>query len=322
MTKIVLAGEYGTLAEELRAEHPGVTFTVATSDAEQAAQVVDADAIYGWPTREAFLAAERLRWIQRTGTGINQIMDLPELVESDVVLTNSRGPHALPMANHVFAMMLSLAHSLPALMDAQRDHDWHAAKHIPPFVDLDGRVVGILALGDIGKAVARRAVGFGMEVYAVDKHPQTPPPGVSGLWGLDRLDDLLEISDWFVITAPLTAETRGLIDSRRLGLLKRGAYVIVISRGKIVDEEALVERLQSGHLGGARARRDGRRASAGGQPAVGHGQRRTVVAPRGPLSRRHGRRPGELQGEPPPLPGERAVHLRVRQAGRLLSTVL
>ena len=251
MTKIVLAGEYGTLAEELRAEHPGVTFTVATSDAEQAAQVVDADAIYGWPTREAFLAAERLRWIQRTGTGINQIMDLPELVESDVVLTNSRGPHALPMANHVFAMMLSLAHGMPALMDAQRDHDWHAAKHIPPFVDLDGRVVGILALGDIGKAVARRAVGFGMEVYAVDKHPETPPPGVSGLWGLDRLDDLLEISDWFVITAPLTAETRGLIDSRRLGLLKRGAYVIVISRGKIVDEEALVERLQSGHLGGA-----------------------------------------------------------------------
>ena len=251
MTKIVLAGEYGALAEELKAEHPGVTFTEAPTDADQLEQMVDADAMYGWPTREAFLAAERLRWIQRTGTGINMIMDLPELVESDVVLTNSRGPHALPMANHVFAMMLSLAHSLPALMDAQRDHDWHAAKHIPPFVDLDGRVVGILALGDIGKAVARRAVGFGMEVYAVDKHPETPPPGVSGLWGLDRLDELLEMSDWFVVTAPLTAETRGLIDSRRLGLLKQGAYVIVISRGKIVDEEALVERLRSGHLGGA-----------------------------------------------------------------------
>ena len=251
MTKIVLAGDYGALADDLRAEHPSVTFTVALTDGEQLEQMVDADAMYGWPTREAFLAAERLRWIQRTGTGINQIIDLPELVESDVVLTNSRGPHALPMANHVFAMMLSLAHRLPALMDAQRDHDWHAAKRIPSFVDLEGRVVGILALGDIGKAVARRAVGFGMEVYAVDKHPGTPPPGVSGLWGPDRLDDLLAMSDWFVVTAPLTAETRGLIDSRRLGLLKRGAYVIVISRGKIVDEEALVERLRSGHLAGA-----------------------------------------------------------------------
>ena len=85
----------------------------------------------------------------------------------------------------------------------------------------------------------------------MDKHPGTPPPGVSGLWGPDRLDDLLAMSDWFVVTAPLTAETRGLIDSRRLGLLKRGADVIVISRGKIVDEEALVERLRSGHLAGA-----------------------------------------------------------------------
>ncbi len=251
MTKIVLAGSYGALVEELRAEHPGVTFTEAATDAEQMEQMVDADAMYGWPTREAFLAAERLRWIQRTGTGINQIMDLPELMESDVVLTNSRGPHALPMANHVFAMVLSLAHSMPALMDAQRDHDWQAAKRIPESVDLDGRVMGILALGDVGKAVAQRAIGFGMEVYAVDKHPTAPPPGVSGLWGLDRLDELLAMADWFVVTAPLTAETQGLIDARRLGLLKKGAYVIVISRGKIVDEETLIERLRSGHLGGA-----------------------------------------------------------------------
>ena len=322
MTKIVLAGSYGGLTDELRAEHPDVTFTEAATDAELLEQLVDADAMYGWPTREAFLAAERLRWIQRTGTGINQIMELPELVESDVVLTNSRGPHALPMANHVFAMVLTLAHSMPALMDAQRDHDWHAAKRIPESVDLDGRVMGILALGDVGKAVAQRAIGFGMEVYAVDKHPTAPPPGVSGLWGLDRLDELLAMSDWFVVTAPLTAETQGLIDSRRLGLLKKGAYVIVISRGKIVDEEALIEHLRSGHLAGAGLDVMDRGAAAGGQPAVGHGQRRADAAPVGPLPGRRGGSPRELQGEPAALPGEQAVHLRVRQAGRLLRPVL
>ena len=249
-------------------------------------------------------------------------MALPELVESDVVLTNSRGPHALPMANHVFAMMLSLAHSMPALADAQRDRDWHAAKNIPPFVDLDGRVMGILALGDVGKAVARRAVGFGMEVYAVDRHPTAPPPGVSALWGPDRLDEMLAMSDWFVVTAPLTAETQGLIDARRLGLLKRGAYVIVISRGKIVDEDALVEGLRSGRIAGAGAGRDRRRAAAAGQPAVGHGQRRGDAARLGPLSRRDGRGAGEFQGEPAAVPGERAVRLRLRQAGRILSAVL
>ena len=250
--KIVLTGDHEPLADELRAEHVGVTFTVATNQAEQLEQLADADAMYGWPTREAFIAAEKLRWIQRPGTGINQIVDLPELVDSDVVLTNSRGPHALPMANHVFAMILSLAHRLPRLMDAQRAHDWQAGKAgSSPFVDLDGRVMGILALGDVGKAVAQRAIGFGLEVYAVDKHPESPPLGVSGLWGLDRLDELLEMSDWFVVTAPLTAETRGLIDSRRLGLLKQGAYVVAISRGNIVDEEALIKHLRSGHLAGA-----------------------------------------------------------------------
>ena len=322
MTKIVLAGDYGALADELRAEHPAVTFTVAATDAEQLEQMADADAIYGWPTREAFLAAERLRWIQRTGTGINQIMDLPELVESDVVLTNSRGPHALPMANHVFAMMLSLAHSMPALMDAQRDRDWHAAKGIPSSVDLDGRVLGILALETSARRSPRGASASGWIYTPSTKHPTAPPPGVSGLWGLDRLDEMLEMSDWFVVTAPLTAETRGLIDSRRLGLLKQGAYVVVISRGKIVDEEALVEHLRSGHLAGAGLDVTAVEPLPRGQPALGHGQRGADAAPLGPLSRRPRRRPRELQGEPPALPGEQAVHLRVRQAGRLLRAVL
>jgi phosphoglycerate dehydrogenase-like enzyme len=249
--KVVLASGDKRFADEMRSEFPEVTFQLVDGDAGQVEQLRDADVLYGWPTREAFLSAERLRWIQRTGTGINQIMDLPELVESDVVLTNSRGPHAVPMADHVFAMVLSLTHRLPVLMDAQRAHDWHGGKAAGPFVDLDGRVMGILALGDVGKAVARRAFGFGMEVYAVDKHPSAAPPGVSGLWGLERLDDLLEMSDWFVVTAPLTHETRGMIDGRRLGLLKKGAYVIVISRGNIVEEEALIDHLRSGHLAGA-----------------------------------------------------------------------
>ena len=125
------------------------------------------------------------------------------------------------------------------------------AKHVGRLVELTGRTMGILALGDIGSAVARRAHGFGMEVYAVDRHPSHAPPEVTAIWELDRLDDMLGLSDWFVVTAPLTSETRGLIDKRRIGLLKRGAHVIVISRGGIVDEHALIEALQEGRLAGA-----------------------------------------------------------------------
>ena len=90
-----------------------------------------------------------------------------------------------------------------------------------------------------------------MDVYAVDKHPRPAPPVVKEVWGLDRLDELMAISDWFVITAPLTPDSRGLIDRRRVELLKDGAYVIAISRGNIIDEEALIDGLRSGRIAGA-----------------------------------------------------------------------
>jgi phosphoglycerate dehydrogenase-like enzyme len=89
-----------------------------------------------------------------------------------------------------------------------------------------------------------------MNVYAVDKYPR-PSEYAKEVWGMDKLDDLLAMSDWLVVTAPITDETRGLIDEAKLGLMKQGAHVIVISRGGIVDEYALAEAIESGHLGGA-----------------------------------------------------------------------
>jgi len=111
--------------------------------------------------------------------------------------------------------------------------------------------MGIIGFGNIGAAVARRATGIGMRVYAVAREPKSPSPEVKEVWGVERLDELLGISDWLVVTVPLTHETRGMIDRRRIGLLKQGAYVIVISRGKIVDECALMEDVKTGRLSGA-----------------------------------------------------------------------
>ena len=244
---------------ELRASFPQVTFQHVNTTDEKIREIKDADVYCGWPTREVFVAGERLRWLHNPGTGIDPITGIPELIDSDVVLTNCRGPHAAPMADHVIGMMLTLAHRLHEQWDDQRAHYWDTVKYSRRQVEIGGRTMGILALGGIGMAVAQRAQGFGMKVYAVDKNPEKvrqesdgPLPTQGGdVWGLDRLDDMLRIADWFVITAPLTAESRGMVDRRRVGVLKQGAYVVAISRGGIIDESALIEALQSGRLAGA-----------------------------------------------------------------------
>ena len=237
--------------KELQRDFPDVTFQPADTIEEQERQIADADVYYGWPPREVFLAAERLRWLHVPGTGIDRITTIPELIDSDVVLTNARGPHASPMADHVFGMMIALTHRLREQWDDQQARRWDTLKYYGRIVELSGRTMGILALGDIGMAIARRAHGFDMEVYAVDVRPGPAPLEVKEVWGPGRLDELMQISDWFVVTAPLTGETRGLIDRGRIGLLKNGAYVVVISRGGIVDEEALIDSLRSGRLAGA-----------------------------------------------------------------------
>ena len=235
---------------ELRTEFPDVDFQPAATEEEQRLHIQDADIYLGMPSREVFLAAEKLRWLHSPGTGVDRLMDIPEIADSDVVLTNARGPHTNPMADHAFGMILTFAHHMRELWDDQRARRWDLPKYNERMIELDGATMGILGLGGIGQAVARRALGFGMDVFGVDADVTDPPVGVNEVWPPDRLDDLLKISDWFVVAVPYTAETDGIIDGRRIGLMKPGSYMIVLSRGGIVDEDAVVEALGTGQLAG------------------------------------------------------------------------
>ena len=250
--KVVVAGLLGDGFEEsLREEYPEVEFAFVVSEEDQAREIKDADVYMGMPSREVFVAADHLRWLHCPGTGIDKYAEIPELVDSDVVLTNARGPHTAPMADHVMAFCLAFAHKTHNMLFDQQARVWDAGKYHGEQVEMEGATMGILALGGIGQAIARRANGFGMNVYAVDMKPFPPPPGVKDVWGLDRLDDLLAMSDWFVVTAPYTQDSKGMIGGRELGLMKPTAHLIIISRGGIVDEDALFETLENGGIAGA-----------------------------------------------------------------------
>ena len=237
---------------ELKSLYPDVEFKFAENIEQELEAIADAEIYYGWPSNEVFNKADNLKWIHCPGTGIDRITEgIPGLASSEVVLTNCRGPHANPMADHVLGMMLTITHRLNEQWDDQKARRWDTYKYADTFIELTGKSMGILALGDIGKAVAKRAHGFGMQVYAVDIRQVEKIPEVDEVWGMDKLDEVISKVDWFVVTAPITKETSNLIDARRIGLLKKDAHIVIISRGGIVDEGALAKALLDKSIAGA-----------------------------------------------------------------------
>ncbi len=251
--KIVIATDFfgSNLAEELAEGIPGADFVAAFDTEAQMRELADADGVVGWPPASVLKGASRLRWVHVPGMGIDAVLTDPTIGESDIIVTNSPGPHTNPMADHVMYLVLALAHQSAELLDDQRARRWDPNKYRRRVVELNGTHMGLLGVGGIGRAVAQRALAFGMQVYAVDPSPTDIPAGVREVWGIERLDEMIEATDWLVVTAPLTEDTRGIIDARRLALMRPSAHLIVISRGGIVDEAALAEALQAGKLAGA-----------------------------------------------------------------------
>ena len=238
--------------EKLRLMYPEIQFEIAENVEQELRFIADSDIYYGSITNEVFSNRKKLKWIHLPGTGVDKIIkSIPDLQESDVVLTNCRGPHAAPMANHVMGMILTISHRLNEQWDDQREHYWDTNKYIDSFENLSGKSMGILAFGDIGQAVAKRAHAFGMNVYAIDIQKVEKIPEVIDVYGLDKLDQVISMVDWFVVTAPFTKETKNLINQKRIELFKKSSNLVIISRGGIVNEPALLNALRTKSIAGA-----------------------------------------------------------------------
>lgn len=222
---------------------------VVTDDRErQFEEIEDADVVFGTISKDLFSHARRLRWVQAVGAGID-VMLFPEFVQSETVLTSEKGLVGIHLSEHAFALLLGLTRGLYL---AIRQPEWQTRFAIRERAwELYGMALGIIGLGGTGVAVAERAQAFGMTVLAVDPEPVAQPASVAWLRTPDSLGELLGRSDVVVICAPLTPVTQGMFNAERFGQMKRGALLVNVTRGEIIDRQAMLDALESGQLAGA-----------------------------------------------------------------------
>lgn len=209
---------------------------------------------FGIP-RDVLATGKELRWVHSGAAGVGGSL-YPEMLESDVIFTNSAGTHGVPVAEQAVAMMFYFARAFDQVEASRRagrlwERDRVACS--PSLVgELVDSVVGIIGFGGIGREVGKRAKGLGMRVWAIDRDPRAAASEVvDRLLGPEDLTTVLAGSDYVVLSVPHTPETDGLIGAAELGVMKESAVLINVARGRIVDEEALIDALKAGSIRGA-----------------------------------------------------------------------
>jgi phosphoglycerate dehydrogenase-like enzyme len=252
--------------DRLRAVSSDIRVTQADPETADYGEV---DVLYAGAPPVDLVRAPKLKWVQLHMAGVNALVDHPLYTKTALPLTTTSGVHAAAIAEYAMTMLLALAHRVPRMVEWQRHGGWPPdERRWPLFVpaEVRGGTLGIIGYGSIGRELARIAkTAFAMRVLACKRDPSRhaddgyclpdtgdPEGTLPDEWlGPARLATLLERSDVVVLCAPLTAETRDLIDPRALARMKPSAYFINVGRGASVDEAALARALREGRIAGA-----------------------------------------------------------------------
>ena len=193
-------------------------------------------------------AGAKLRVVGRAGVGVDNV-DVETATRRGVVVLNAPGGNTISTAEHAFSLLLAVARKIPQADANVRSKKWDK-KHFEG-VELYNKILGVIGMGRIGSELSRRAIAFGMRVVAYDPYLSVTRARSLQVELLDELDDLLTSADFISLHTPLTAETRHILDEERLRKTRRGVRIINCARGGLIDETALVQALQDGHVAGA-----------------------------------------------------------------------
>jgi phosphoglycerate dehydrogenase-like enzyme len=255
--------------ERIRAAAPGARLVTVSVEGLADGPLDDVEVMLrGWLSSDAFdrllARAPHLAWVHSATSGVERALT-PASRERGLVVTNARGVFSRPIAEYVLMMILAVSRRLPQLLELQRERTWQPLEG----AELRDVTVGIVGLGSIGRAVGALATAFGCRVVAIRRRPASEgeeardgdaQDGEDRSFGevmLDRvggpetLPELLGESDFIVLAAPLTAETEEMINAETLAMVKPGAWLINVARGRLIDERALLRALRDGPLGGA-----------------------------------------------------------------------
>jgi phosphoglycerate dehydrogenase-like enzyme len=210
-----------------------------------------ADVLFVWRQRpsalfEAWEKAEALRWVHTASTAAGDLLT-PELIASDVVVTNSRGLFDEPIAEYVLGLVLAFAKDLPGRVRRQDTGTWLTRET----ERIAGTSVLVAGTGTIGRSIGRKLTAVGMRVTGIGHHGRPTDPDLGEILPMDRLADALRRSDYLVLAAPLTQDTRGMVNATTLAAMPSTARVINVSRGALVVTADLVDALRRGRIAGA-----------------------------------------------------------------------
>jgi len=233
---------------EYRNAGAGAAIVLARSNADMARETVDADAVIGGISKDLFVNAKKLKWVQTYSAGV-EAYRWKEFLEASVVLTNCKIVQGPNIADHAMAMLLALTRGLNlAFTDKGQEH-WNRDGHEP--LELQDMTAVVIGVGGIGSQIAQRAHGFGMKVIGVDPKDLPPNITVSRMVYPSQLDTVLPLADVVFVSAPLTPESRHMMGPRQFDLMKKDSFFVAVSRGGLYDTPALVKALDSKRLAGA-----------------------------------------------------------------------